>query len=31
MGLKKMSIGREVFKGSEEKKNVLVMKSESIV
>ena len=31
MGLKKMSIGREVFKGNEEKKNVLVMKSESVL
>ena len=31
MGLKKLSIGREVFKGNEEKKNVLVMKSESVV
>ena len=31
MGLKKLSIGREVFKGNEEKKSALTMKSESVL
>ena len=30
MGLKKLSLGREVFRGNEEKKSVLTMKSECV-